>query len=398
MPYYRWQGVDLSGQVRSGKLFARSLTDVQAAVARLEIGFIAAQQADTINLRLKPITSTLKADFIHHLATLLKAGVRLHDALMISARTTKHTYFKEVLFDTAHALQEGISLHEAFKLHPEVFDELTCAIAYVGEKSGNLAASFQQLSERTVFLEQFKKRLRATLIMPSITLIAFMALMALFFIVVVPRFESFFLSFKMPLPATTQFVLLVSSVLTSSSTFVISSILFSALLIIGYTFSTWGKQYKDQFLFYIPGLRNWFKLIYTTRFLQLVSILAAGGIPLAQALKIVADSFSNSWVKNNIRQLCDKVESGTSFTYALQSNKLFTSEYLEALTTVGENSGDLAHVLNYATLIYQERVYAYTHKITTLIQPLLLLVLAAGIAVLVVALYLPLFTLSTVIN
>lgn len=397
MPYYRWQGIDLMGQVRSGKLFARSLAEVSAAVARLEIGFIAAQ-ADTLSLRLKPITSGLKADFINHLATLLKADVRLYDALIISARTATHPYFKEVLFDTAHAIQEGISLSDAFKLHPEVFDELVCAIAYVGEKSGNLAASFQQLADRTMFVEQFKKRLRATLVMPCITLIAFIALLALFFMVVVPRFESFFLSFHLPLPAITQFIVSVSALLTSSLTLLVGGAAVLVVIIAKYALFVWGKRYNDQLPFYIPGIRNWFKLIYTTRFLQLVSILVVGGIPLAQALKIVADSFNNSWVKQQILELCTSVESGASFTDAFHASKLFSSDYLEALTAVGESSGDLAHVLNYATLIYQERVYAYTNRITTFLQPLLLIVLAGGIAALVVALYLPLFMLSTAIN
>lgn len=398
MPFYSWTGINLEGNICRGKLFARSTDDLEIGLLNKDIGIIKYKIINPNFFDLNIIGSK-KTEMVNHISTLLNAQIRLPQALAIVSGTAKNFYFKSILEDISRYVSEGTAFSAALAFHGDFFDKLTHSVVIAGEKTGNLGKVLFQYSEHCKVIEQFKKQIKSAIFIPILTLVFFVFILIGIFLFVVPKFEAIFLSYKEPLPYATQIILATSQFLRSGSLIYLFSISITLFLLTKFLLKHKNyKRFYEKIIFKIPGFGNFWLLVYKTRFLQIMNILIIGGVHVLESLQIARDIIGNLVIAEEINKISKSVESGKSLSLALNESKIFYSTELMALVTIGESSADLGTILKQAADYYQDQVYSIINRISSLIQPMLLIFLGLLIAGLVFAIYMPMFTLSSIIS
>ncbi len=394
MPYFAWSGIDLAGKIFKGKQFARSYDVLVATLLKQEIAVL---QARPLRAGLsRSGINRAQTSFFRYMATLLHAGIRLYDALLIVQPTITHRYVKAVIEDSAQAVQEGIPLSKACAYHDQFFSSFTSTIIQAGEDAGCLPATLERLARYCEHKELFAKKMRSASLVPCLTLCFFLLISGMLFYAVVPRFEALCSSSSgNSLPALTQAIFAFSRWLRSYAALGAFGILIGTAYSLTCIVKSPKVIYYGQILAIKTPLFRFF--VYDSSlmfFLDALSLLLRADIHLLKALESARTIVANEPIRNMLHAVKTDVEAGLSLELALRNNLMHSSPELEALVKVGEASGSLAHMLGQAAEFYRERVNKFLSKVTELIQPLMLIILGLLIALLMGALYMPLLHLA----
>jgi len=394
MPYYSWSGVNIFGDVKKGKVFARSDEDLDKMLFARNIALIKHK-----NLKIPrfwgKIASDDKIHFFRQLGVLLNSGVRLPDALMILCDQAKHVRLKELIFNIELDILQGLSLSEVLAKYPDIFDDLMAQIVKVGQESGGLGASLVQLSDYLEEKQVFYKKIKSASMLPAITLGFFLFITFVIFAFVVPKFAEVFASIGKELPALTRYILGVSNFLRSSMFIVLllSAILF-LLLLRKYTKFPALKKVSDKMGLAIGVYRETFLV----NFLRSISMMLKGGVRLVPAIHIASSSIKNDTIKLCVEKLEYDVYAGSSLSQSMidYGGKLFPQD-LVAIVKVGEETGKLGVMLDKAADMYRQKISRSILFFTTIFQPLLMIMLGLLITLLIFAIYIPIFGLASIV-
>ena len=394
MPYYSWSGVNIFGDVKKGKVFARSDEDLDKMLFARNIALIKYKNLK-IPRFLGKITSDDKIHFFRQLGVLLNSGVRLPDALMILCDQAKHVRLKELIFNIELDILQGLSLSEVLAKYPDIFDDLMAQIVKVGQESGGLGASLVQLSDYLEEKQVFYKKIKSASMLPAITLGFFLFITFVIFAFVVPKFAEVFASIGKELPALTRYILGVSNFLRSSMFIVLllSAILF-LLLLRKYTKFPALKKVSDKMGLAIGVYRETFLV----NFLRSISMMLKGGVRLVPAIHIASSSIKNDTIKLCVEKLEYDVYAGSSLSQSMidYGGKLFPQD-LVAIVKVGEETGKLGVMLDKAADMYRQKISRSILFFTTIFQPLLMIMLGLLITLLIFAIYIPIFGLASTV-
>lgn len=395
MPCYYWKGISLNGSICKGNQFAKSVNDLEQELFLKNIGLF--EYSEKKILLRSSVSNNLKELFIENVYTLLKAQIRLHQALELTVSSIFNNNFKQITHDISFIVLGGKPLHKALELYPKIFDTLTVNIISVGEISSNLTNAFEQLVNHNNQIREFKSKIKSVLFIPVLTFIFFGFVMIIFFIFVVPRFQDFFKSFNAPLPYVTQIILSISAFLRSYSIFYLFALFPLIYFILKGLAMLVSPNFKDKFVFYVPVLNNISLNLFRLRFLQILALSLSSGMHLLNSLNLAYNISRNTYLKNVIKQLILDTENGRQLSAAMTNSILNDAEII-ALIKVGESSGDLAQITSKALDIYQKKFYSSIDRVSSLVHPIVLLVLGCLIAVSIFSIYVPIFTLTTLIN
>lgn len=334
--------------------------------------------------------------FNQELATLLKAGMPLVQSLDILRTRLSNPVFKAVLDDVHEKVRSGTALSEAFQAHGELFPSVYTASLMAGERAGNLDAVLRRFVSYAKVVDTVRKRTISALVYPGILITLAIVLVGIIAIKVVPTFAEFYASFDAQLPLSTRMIIAVS-------TFVRSNML---LLLIGavgaaVAFYTWihqpgqGARF-DRALLRLPFIGNSVHKFATSQLARTLATLLGGGIPLVNALEIAARSTGNRHMGGEMTLVAQRVREGQGFAAALTERKLVPDVAIKMIE-VGESTGALQEMLNSLADFYDEEIETEVGRFVTVIEPALLIIMGVIIAVIVLALYLPLFELTAVI-
>ena len=334
--------------------------------------------------------------FNQELATLLKAGMPLVQSLDILRTRLSNPVFKAVLDDVHEKVRSGTALSEAFQAHGELFPSVYTASLMAGERAGNLDAVLRRFVSYAKVVDTVRKRTISALVYPGILITLAIVLVGIIAIKVVPTFAEFYASFDAQLPLSTRMIIAVS-------TFVRSNML---LLLIGavgaaVAFYTWihqpgqGARF-DRALLRLPFIGNSVHKFATSQLARTLATLLGGGIPLVNALEIAARSTGNRHMGGEMTLVAQRVREGQGFAAALTERKLVPDVAIKMIE-VGESTGALQEMLNSLADFYDEEIETEVARFVTVIEPALLIIMGVIIAVIVLALYLPLFELTAVI-
>lgn len=397
MPYFQWQGITLHGTIKKGKQGARSATDLSEQLFKRDIALLSSKQI--AYPRLNRITKKLIYDFFYQLSTLLQSGILLPQALALLAYRTKNPQFQDILFALVDDVHQGNSLYDALKRYPVYFDPLILNMVRVGQEIGSLDQTLIIIINHQKMIDNFQKQLRSAAIMPCITLLFFCASAATIFLIILPRFASLFASMHQQLPPLTRKLLAVSDFLQS----VYALIFFAcAGVLIGccsiYVRSARGKQHKDYYLLKVPVVGNLIEQQNMVQWLRSLALLLKGGMQLVPALHIAQHALKNRELKRSCGQLIQQVEAGNALSAAMAyQENLFFNDELIALLFVGEESNTLDTMLSQAAALYESQMQRTLTFITLLLQPLLLIIIGLLITALIFAVYVPIFSMATII-
>ena len=391
MPYYAWQGINLLGVVRKGKLFAQSTDHLDKLLFEREIALLKAKQVFVWSRGGISLDACLL--FFDSLKHLLKAGMRLHEALrVLSEQQNKSVQFQEAIYAIAHDIEYGKSLRVAFGNYTAWIDEITLAMLQIGQESGSLPRALELIALRLQRSQEWRKKIKSAAMLPCITFAFFLAITALIFTVIIPSFASLLTSRGHNLPRLTHVLLSISKTMVDSRAllWIMSGAALLGLVSYRGLKARPGKKMVYFLLLRIPFIGQSVRMNAYALFLETLSLIMHQGGHIAMALPLARGTVKNWYIQQEMLLLEHEVISGALLHKAMRSDDLFAPECC-AMVAVGEETGSLAVMLAQASAVYRDRVSRHLETMATLIQPLLLLVLGLLVATLIFAIYIPLF-------
>ncbi len=397
MPYFKWRGVDLAGTTKRGKLFAPSLQALDTILLKRQIALLASKPTRLWFTR--SISQSLKIQFFQELSLLLESGILLPDALRILACQFSNPLLQEVIQKMTDDVVHGVAFHDTLQKHPHVFQDYMIQMARTGQESGNLAHSLSMLADHLSSLHAYRKTMRSAALGPTITVVFFIAIAVIVFTAVMPTFASIFSSSGQDLPQLTQRMLAVSDWMRSwYALFVVSALIASIFVLRYYKRTPAGKLFFDSTVLALPLLGTVARYNGLIQFLSSLSLSVSCGVPLLEALSFAKKALNNSVLAQQVEMIEQDVRTGASLSEAMLAHTNFIGQDVILMTTVGEESGKLGKMLGRACVVYRHKVSTLLSRIATLIQPTLMIFIGLLVAMLIFAIYVPLFNLSHTVS
>ena len=394
-----WRGTDRNGQPSTGEEMASS-----AAMARAQLR---RQGVTTKTVRKKAKEFTLfgpkkirPADiaiFTRQLATMMKAGVPLVQAFTIVADGTEHDGMRKLINELRTDVASGTNIADALSKHPRQFDELFCCLVASGENSGTLETMLDRVATYKEKTEALKAKIKKALTYPTAVIVVAIVVTAILLVKVVPQFAETFQGFGSELPAFTLLVLALSDWVQAWWLLLLMS-----FTVAGYLFSQAKQRYKrvsdwvDALSLKLPIIGTIVHDAVIARFSRTLSTTFAAGVPLVEALDSTAGAAGNAVYARGIRRIRDDVTAGQALTASIRSTNLFPVMLLQMIA-IGEESGSLDDMLSKVADHYEAAVDNAVDSLSSLMEPLIMSVLGVLVGGLMIAMYLPIFMLGSVI-
>ena len=335
--------------------------------------------------------------FNQELATLLKAGMPLVQSLDILRQRVQNPTFKGVLDAVHDRVKAGTALSDAFGEHPGLFPPIYTASLMAGERSGNLDAVIRRYVAYEKIIGAVKRRTISALIYPAILVVMMFVLVGIIVIRVVPAFSSFYGNFDRDLPFSTQIIVGISNALVTNMPLILLAIAGSIVSLVWWARNPSQRARIDHMLLGLPWAGETVRKFSTSQLARTLATLLGGGIPLVNSLEIATGAMTNRFLAAEVGEVTTRVREGQSFAAALLARDVFPDVAVK-MVEVGEQTGALQEMLNSLADFYDEEIETEVGRFITLIEPLVLVIMGIVIAAVVLALYMPLFELSSVMG
>jgi type IV pilus assembly protein PilC len=392
---FEWEGKDKNGKLVRGEIRAGGESVVSASLRRQGILVSKIKKRRTSGGR--SIKQKDIAIFTRQLATMMKAGVPLLQAFDIVARGSTNPRMTRLLNDIRSDVETGTSLSAAFRKHPLHFDALYCNLVEAGEAGGILEALLERLAlyqEKTIAIKQ---KIKSALMYPIAVIVVAFIVLTVIMLFVIPAFEDVFRSFGGELPAPTLVVIAMSKFFVQWWW-----LIFGLLGGGGYLFfESWKRSPKmqkamDRLLLKVPVFGDLINKSVIARWTRTLATMFAAGVPLVEALDSVGGASGNAVYQEATEQIQKDVSTGSALTTAMTTTGVFPTMVLQ-MAAIGEESGSLDHMLGKAAEFYEEEVDEMVKGLSSLMEPFIIVILGVLIGGIVVAMYLPIFKLGSVI-
>jgi len=335
--------------------------------------------------------------FNQELATLLKAGMPLVQSLDLLKGRVTAPLFRSVLEDVHERVRSGAALSEAFEAQGELFPRVYTASLLAGERSGNLDAVLRRYVEYTKIIATVKRKTVSALVYPAILVTLALGLVSIIVLKVVPAFSDFYSSFGAQLPLVTRIIVGVSDFIRGQFLYLLVGLAVAGLAIASWLQQKGQKARFDRLLLRLPMLGQVARKFSTSQMARTLATLLGGGLPLVNALDIASKSIGNQYMASQLEIVSARVREGESFARALDARGAFP-EVAVKMAEVGESTGALQDMLNTVADFYDEEIATNMDRFVTLVEPVLLVIMGVVVAGLLLALYMPLFQLSSVLG
>ena len=335
--------------------------------------------------------------FNQELATLLKAGMPLVQSLDLLKSRVDSPTFRTVLDDVYEKVRAGTALSDAFAAHGGLFPRVYTASLLAGERSGNLDAVLRRYVEYTKIIQTVKRKTISALVYPAILISLAIVLVGIIVLRVVPAFSEFYGSFGADLPLITRIIVRVSDVIRAQFLVMTIAIVASIIAVVTWVRQPGQKARFDHLILGLPVLGQIARKFATSQMARTLATLLGGGLPLVNALDIAAKSIGNQFMAKQLEIVSTRVREGESFAAGLEARGVFP-EVAVKMAEVGESTGALQDMLNTVADFYDEEISTNMERFVTLVEPVLLVMMGIVIAGLLLALYMPLFQLSSVLS
>lgn len=387
---FAWEGTDKRGKRLKGEMKGSGLAFVTATLRRQGITVIKIKKQSAFGSR-KSISEKDITLFTRQLATMMKSGVPLLQSFDIVGKGHSNPSVSKLLNDIKSDVETGSSLSQAFRKYPLYFDNLFCNLVQAGEQAGILDTLLDRLASYKEKILAIKSKIKSALFYPIAILVVAFIITAVIMIFVIPAFKDLFSNFGADLPAPTVVVINLSDFFVAYWWAI-----FGAL---GggfwFFFYTWKRSEKmqstmDRLLLKMPVFGELIRKATIARFARTLSTMFAAGVPLVEALDSVAGASGNRVYYDATKRIQSDVTTGVSLTVAMQNAEVFPNMVLQ-MVSIGEESGALDSMLSKVADFYEGEVDDAVAGISSLMEPIIMVVLGTLIGGLVIAMYLPIF-------
>jgi type IV pilus assembly protein PilC len=398
MSTFAWQARSRTGELRKGTMEADDEAAVNAKLRQQQLSPVAVKKKRKL-VRLQigsGVTTKDLVTFTRLFATMIDAGLPLVQCLEILAGQQPNKMFAGVLRDVKSSVEQGASFSEALRRHPKVFDELFVNLVHAGEVGGILDTIMARLS---VYLEKRQKlvrQVRGAMVYPAIVIVVAMGVMAVLLTFVIPAFERMFADFgggKDALPKLTQIIVAMSHAFVSYLPFMIVALVIGSVAFV-YSYRTvGGKRFYHNALLKTPLVGTVLKKIAVARFTRTLGTLLQSGVPILDALDICARTSGNVIIEAGIQHVRQKISEGKNMAEPLTEAGVFPDMVVQMIA-VGEQTGALDQMLNKIADFYEEETDIAVAAMTSAIEPILMVGVGGMVGVVLIAMYLPIFSLA----
>jgi type IV pilus assembly protein PilC len=325
---------------------------------------------------------------------MIKSGIAAPRALKIIAKQTKNKKFQDCVSDVAHQVESGKSLHEALEMYPKIFSHIFVSMIKVGELSGNLEKSLEYLGVQLEREADLKSKTKGAMIYPAVIVGAMVIMGFLMAVFVLPKLTATFKEFGGKLPLMTRIVVGLTDFMSNNS-ILAAVILFGGTAgIVYYARTESGGRLLDTLILRFPLISPIVKKINLARFARILSSMMKSGIAIVEGLNVSAEALGNSYYREAIGKAAEEVKLGKNITQALEKDERLFPVIVVQMLQVGEETGSLETILQQLAEHYEAEIDSTMRNISSIIEPILLLVIGAVVGVLALALISPIYNLS----
>ncbi|MCK9285227.1 MAG: type II secretion system F family protein [Rhodocyclaceae bacterium] len=393
---FSWEGKDRSGKVVRGDMRAASETVARAALRRQ--GIMVSKVKKQSSKGGGTITEKDITLFTRQLATMMKAGVPLLQSFDIVSKGSSNGAVTKLLQDIKNEVETGSSLNQAFRKYPLYFDALFCNLVGAGEQAGILEGLLDRLATYKEKMLGIKAKIKGALFYPTAVIVVSFIVVAIIMIFVIPQFKTVFASFGANLPAPTMIVIAISEIFTAYWWAIFGGV---GGAIYGFM-AIWKRSeamqiVMDRLSLKAPVFGNLLMKSAVARWTRTLSTMFAAGVPLVEALDSVAGAAGNYVFKMATKQIQSEVATGNSLTVSMQNANVFPSMVIQ-MVAIGEESGQLDSMLSKVADFFEQEVDDAVESLSSLMEPMIMAILGVLIGGIVVAMYLPIFKLGSVVG
>lgn len=337
------------------------------------------------------MSSKQRIVFTRQLATLVGAGLPLSNSLHMIAEQTEDAATKSIVEEISAQIEAGKTLHDAFSKYPEVFNKVYLALIEAGEASGTLDISLQRLATQQEKDANMMSKIRGAMTYPAIVLLVIIAVVAFMMVAVVPQVEGLYRDLKKPLPGLTQFMVNISNFFITNWWLILLVIAFIVWFVFQFRRTDVGKKFFATFKLNVPLFKDLFLRLYNARFARTAQMLLSAGVPMLDAMKISAEAMNNIVLEDQITQAATMVRSGKPLSVVLKGRD-YILPLLPQMAATGEQSGRIDEMLGKAAEVYENELDERLNAIATMIEPILMVVLAIVAGGMVAAILFPIYS------
>jgi type IV pilus assembly protein PilC len=397
---FTWEGTDRKGNRIKGESRAANIALARADLRRQGITPLKVRKKSSsiFSNRKKKITSKDIAIFSRQLATMMSAGVPMVQAFDIVGRGHNNPSMQDMILAIKADVEGGTSLTASLRKHPIYFDDLFCNLVEAGEQAGVLETLLDKIATYKEKTESLKGKIKKALFYPTAVIVVAILITAIIMIFVIPQFKDLFSSFGADLPAFTLFVITLSDFVAAWWWAILAGVV---ALVVAVS-NVWKRSPKfretlDRLLLKIPVIGAIMHKAALARFCRTTATMFAAGVPLVEALQSVAGATGSTVYEQAVLKMRDDVATGQSLQLAMRQQGLFPHMVIQ-MVTIGEESGALDDMLAKVADFYEEEVDNAVDALSSLLEPMIMVILGTVIGGLVVALYLPIFQLGSVVS
>ena len=395
MRRYNYRAKDRkTGRIVSGSVQAE--TEQSAGKILIDQGYIPQKvQAEGEGLFAKfnnKVSGKQRIVFTRQFATLIGAGLPLSNSLHMIVEQTEDKPTKTLVEDISAQVEGGKTLHDAFAKHPDVFNKLYLSLIEAGEASGTLDIALRRLANQQEKDANMMSKIRGAMTYPAIVLLVIIVVVAFLMIQVVPQVDDLYRSVHKELPTLTQ-------VMVNFSNFIMNW-WWTILIVIGFLVGFFmqfrktdvGKRWLSKFKLNVPIFKGLFLRLYNARFARTMEMLLSAGVPMLEAMKISAEAVNNILIEEQIAAAIVMVRSGKPLSVALKGRE-YILPLIPQMAATGEQSGKVDEMLGKAAQVYEDELDERIAAISTMIEPILMIVLAIAAGGIVIAILMPIYSL-----
>ncbi len=348
--------------------------------------------------KINTLLSRVKQDELvmmtRNLGAMLNAGLALSRAISVIGRQSKNPKLKAVTKDVEDRINGGETFYEALERHPKVFDNLYISMVRAGEESGNLSETLRTLAIQMERSSSLRKKIKGAMIYPSIVIVIMMGIGVLMMIFVIPSITATFVDMDIELPTTTKVLIAVSDFMVSHTILVLAGMV---AIVTGFIYSLrtwWGKRIFHWLIIHMPIIGTMVKETNAARTARTLSSLLGSGVDVLLSISITEDVIQNVYYKPILADAAARVEKGTPLSASFIEREDLYPVLVGEMILVGEETGQIAGMLEQLATFYENEVEQKTKDLSTIIEPLLMVVIGGTVGFFALAMIAPIYSIS----
>jgi type IV pilus assembly protein PilC len=396
---YVWRGKTTTGEVVSGEMQANSKAELILNLRKKRVAMTSAKEKGRrggLGLGARGVSTKDLAVFTRQFSTMINSGLPLVQCLDILGKQAEKDHFRKIISNTMRDVESGSTLADALSKHPLVFSDLYVNMVEAGEAGGVLDVILARLATYLEKMNTLKHKVKSAMMYPTVVLVVTIAASAFMLIFIIPTFAKMYADFGSELPGLTRFVMGVSAIVRNKWYLIAGggAALFFAFK--RYYQTKGGRAAIDRLMLRIPVLGPVLLKASIARFTRTLGTLVSSGVPILEGLEITGKAAGNTMVKNAVMKTRASISTGQTIAVPLRESGVFPPMVVQMIS-VGEETGALDEMLSKIADFYDEEVDSAVDSMTSVIEPIMIVLMGGIVGVMLIAMYLPIFKLVSVI-